>query len=393
MNVRRRRADYRDDPPPSRMAPRRKVPSRRAPRRRSAAVSVASGFYKALVVISALIVAAYIGVSLMVKAPEQKTLPRPSQGGTGIALGPNFGAGSGAADASGTTSQAVPAEPVLNRREGVYNILLAATDAEGYRTDIMMVMCYDTVKQTVGVVSVPRDTLIARPNEHVHLVYGKGGVEQRVEDISNMLGIPIDGYIQVNIKGFITLVDYLNGIDFYVPCDMNYDDPTPGQDLHIHYKKGMQHLNGKQAMEVARFRKNNKDENGKVTGYNDTGRTETQQKLLIALAKKVLAWDNLTKINGFVEIFNKNVSTDLTLNEMMYFAGQAMGLDPSSAVETATLEGNGFGKYRNNVKTYTYCYELDPEKAVETVNRLINPYDRDLTLKDMNIAKADSYHS
>ena len=37
-----------------------------------------------------------------------------------------------------------------------------------------------------------------------------------------------DYYIKVNIKGFITLVDYLDGVDFYIPCDMDYDDPTPG---------------------------------------------------------------------------------------------------------------------------------------------------------------------
>lgn len=391
MNMRRRQSDYRDDPPPRRREVRRtsgRVPPKR---RRNAAASIASGLYKALVILSALIVAVYIGVALMVRAPEQKQLPKPFQNAAGndpVSDNPNNGSGGAAAG-----MPAESAEPALNRRDGVYTVLLAATDADGYRTDIMMVMCYDTVKQTVGVVSVPRDTLVARQDEHPHLVYGKGGVEQRVEDISQMLGIPIDGYIKVNIRGFITLVDYLNGIDFYVPCDMNYDDPTPGQDLHIHYQKGMQHLNGKQAMEVARFRKNNKDENGKVTGYNDTGRTQTQQKLLVALAKKVLAWDNITKINGFVEIFNKNVSTDLTLNEMLYFAGQAMGLDPSTGVETATLEGNGFGVYRNKLKTYRYCYELDPEKTVETVNRLINPYDRDMTLRDMNIAKADSYHN
>ena len=137
-------------------------------------------------------------------------------------------------------------------------------------------------------------------------------------------------------------------------------------------------------MEVARFRKNNDN-----SGYSDVGRTQTQQKLLIALAKKVLAWDNITKINGFVEIFNKNVSTDLTLNEMLYFAGQAMGMDPSAAVETATLPGRGDGVFRG----YRWCFELDPEGTLETVNRLINPYDRDLTLEDMNIAKADSYYS
>ena len=201
-----------------------------------------------------------------------------------------------------------------------------------------------------------------------------------MEDVSNLLGIPIDGYIKVNIKGFITLVDYLGGVDFYVPCDMDYDDPA--QDLFIHYTAGQYKLGGQQAMEVARFRKNNDG-----SGYSDIGRTQTQQKLLVALAKKVLSWDSLTKINGFVEIFNKNVATDLTLDNMMYFAGQAVKLDPSASVETATLPGRGDAIYHGS----TYCYELDPDGTLETVNRLVNPYDREMTLEDMNLAKAESY--
>ena len=380
MNLHRGRRDGRDQPPPRRTAA-RQAPSSRAPaprkhNRRGGAASVAMGFYKGLVVLSALIVAGYIGFSLMVKAPEQKQLPQPPQGGTQAPVIPGANAGSSGA--------AKPEDPMaLNRRKNVYTILLAATDKDGTRTDTMMVMCYDTEKQTVGVVSIPRDSLIDRGSgHHPKLVYGKGGVEQRVEDISQMLGIPIDGYVKVNIKGFITLVDYLGGIDFYVPCNMNYDDPY--QNLSIHYKEGQRNLSGQQAMEVARFRKNNDG-----SGYSDVGRTETQQKLLVALARKVLAWDNLTKINGFVEIFNQNVSTDLTLDNMMYFAGQAINLDPSSAVETATLPGRGDGVFRG----YTWCFELDPEGTLEVVNRLINPYDRDLTLKDMNIAKADSYHN
>ena len=379
MNLHRGRRDSRDQPPPRRTAA-RQAPSRRAPasrkqHRRGGAASVAMGFYKGLVVLSALIVAGYIGFSLMVKAPEQKQLPQPPQNGGQNTTAPGPG---GVGDASGSN----PADPMaLNRREGVYTILLAATDKDGARTDTMMVMCYDTEKQTVGVVSIPRDSLIDRGSgHHAKLVYGKGGVEQRVEDISQMLGIPIDGYIKVNIKGFITLVDYLGGIDFYVPCDMDYDDPF--QNLSIHYKEGQRKLSGQQAMEVARFRKNNDN-----SGYSDVGRTQTQQKLLIALAKKVLSWDSLTKVNGFVEIFNKNVSTDLTLDNMMYFASQAINLDPSAAVETATLPGRGDGVFRG----YTWCFELDPEGTLETVNRLINPYDRDLTLKDMNLTKATSY--
>ena len=52
------------------------------------------------------------------------------------------------------------------------------------------------------------------------------------------------------------------------------------------------------------------------------------------------------------------------------------------------LEGRGDAYYQGQ----SWCFELDPDKAVETVNRLINPYTRDLTLEDMDILRADSYY-
>ena len=330
-------------------------------RRRSPVKSALLGFYKFIVAVSALIVAVFIGFRLMVSPPEQ------AQGPQTVPVGNQTGGNGGGQED----------ENALVRRDLVYNVLLAATDKGGSRTDTMMVMSYDIPNQKVGVISIPRDTLVDRESGSPKLVYGPGGVEQRVKDISDMLGVPIDYYIKVDVSGFIALVDYVDGIDFYVPCDMDYDDPY--QDLYIHYTEGMQHLNGQQAMEVARFRKNNDG-----SGYTDVGRTETQQQLLVALAKKVLSWGNLTRINGFVEIFNEYVDTDLSLNDMLYFASQAIYLDTSTGVETFTLEGDGNVTYRGQ----TYCYELDPESTLEAVNRLINPYTRDLTLEDMNILQA-----
>lgn len=368
---------------------RQRRPAKRRPLpRRSPGAAVALGLYKGLVMVSAIIVAVYIGLQLIAKPPERGEIPqqRPSQAGQ---AGNSGGAGPPAAvDGSGEDEDKLPP---LELRDGVYNILLAAADAEGFRTDTMMVMSYDTKAQKVGVVSIPRDTITRREKGNPKLVYGKGGVEQRMEDISQMLGIPIDGYVKVKIKGFITLVDYLGGVDIEVPVDMNYDDPTPGQDLHIHFKKGYQHLNGQQAMEVARYRHDNNNPDGSPgpnQDYTDVGRTRTQQEILKALAKKVLSWDNITKIGGFVEIFNKNVDTDLTLNEMMWFAQQALGLDLSTGVETTTLEGRGDANYRG----YSWCFELDHEKALETVNSLLNPYTRALTLEEMDLVKADSYY-
>ncbi len=357
ISVARRSGGGRQAPAPERPAPKRP--------RRSGARRVFWGFYKFVVVLSALIVGGYVGITLWVRPPAQTQVTPPSQTGQS-----QQGTGTG----TGTEED----ENALIRRDYVYNILLAATDKEGYRTDTMMVLNYDVPNQKIGVISVPRDTLVHRESGNPKLVYGSGGVEQRVEDISNLLGVPIDYYVKVDINGFIALVDYLNGVDFYVPCDMNYDDPIQG--LSIHYKEGMQHLTGQQAMEVCRFRKNNPDQNGHSTGYSDVGRTQTQQNMLKALAKKVISWDSLTKVNGFVKIFNDYVDTDLALNDMLYFASKAISLDPEG-VEMFTLEGDGEATYRG----VRYCYALDPQSTLDAVNRLINPYQRDLTLEELDI--------
>lgn len=58
----------------------------------------------------------------------------------------------------------------------------------------------------------------------------------------------MDFYVAVDLNGFIELVNAIDGIDFEVPINMNYDDPA--QNLHIHFSAGQQHLDGEEAMEV-----------------------------------------------------------------------------------------------------------------------------------------------
>lgn len=320
--------------------------------------------YRLLVILSILIIAGYLAWNYLLAPPPGVAPPVSSDTSS-----TDMSSGSAPDNLKGGS---------IPRRDKVYNILLAATDNAGVRTDTMMVLNYDVPNQKVGVVSIPRDTLIDRGSGRIpKLVYGTGGVQQRVKDISKLLGVPIDYYIKVDLTGFIALVDYVGGVDFYVPCDMDYDDPY--QDLSIHFKEGQYHLDGQQAMEVARFRKNNDK-----TGYTDVGRSQTQQNMLVALSKKVLSWHSLTKINGFVEIFNDYVDTDLELKHMLYFASQGIHVDPATDVETTTLVGDGTATFRG----HKFCYALDPESTLDTVNRLINPYVRDLTPDEMNLPNA-----
>jgi len=348
-------------------------------RRRSPLRTAGLVLYFIIFGISALIVTGYLAFALFVPEPDIVQPPTAQQPDAPAVVEP-LGGTQEEQPGEESPTEPIPQKEPLVRREGVYNIFLAGADAEGYRTDTMMIVSYDTKAQTVGVVSIPRDTIVDRgEGENPKLVYGKGGVDARRQEISEMLGIPIDYYIKINLQAFVAVVDQLGGVDFYVPCDMNYDDPA--QDLHIHYTEGMQHLNGQQVMEVARFRQNNEDENGNVTGYSDIGRTQTQQKLLVALAKKVLSWNSLTSINNFVEIFKKYVYTDLELNDMLYLASKAIYVDIGTGVKTATLTGDGFAKFRG----HRFCFELDQQHTLDTVNELINPYTRELTLDDMKL--------
>jgi anionic cell wall polymer biosynthesis LytR-Cps2A-Psr (LCP) family protein len=200
-----------------------------------------------------------------------------------------------------------------------------------------------------------------------------------MDEVSNLVGFPVDYYITVDMKAFKALVDEVGGIDFNVPIDMDYDDPT--QDLSIHYTAGMKHLNGQQALEVARFRKNNDG-----TGYpdSDISRIATQQKILTTMAKKVLSWSSITKINRFIDIFAKYVDTDLSVSNLGWFASQALKLDTSGDVSYGTLPGDGSVTY----KGVSWCYELYPEKSLEILNELVNPYKTDLTMDMVDIAQS-----
>jgi len=209
-------------------------------------------------------------------------------------------------------------------------------------------------------------------------------IEALRDTISDMLGIPIDFYVGVNMDGFKELVDELGGIEFNVPVHMSYDDPT--QDLHIHYEPGLQHLDGQDVLNVARCRKNSDgpgtypDNIYSAYPDNDIGRTRTQQQLIGTILKKALS--NPQKINRYIEIFLEYVNTNLEFGEMLWFAEPALGFDFENGMTSATLTGDGNTYYPGWGQ---YCYQLYPEETLETVNQLINPYDQDLTLEDMNI--------
>jgi len=327
---------------------------------------VMKGFYRGMVAISATIVVLYIAMTMAIRPPD-----------IAQAVGTQTDNQTTNNTAEQTSSPDINTEKdgTKTRKEKCYTFLLAASDDGNGNADTIMVMTYDVPNKKIGLVSIPRDTVVktTRKMPKINAAYAQG-VETLRDEVSKLVGIPIDFYLTVDMKAFVELVDAVGGVDFDVPVEMYYHDPD--QDLSIRYMPGMQHLSGQQALEVVRFRKN-----GDGTGYpdSDIGRTRTQQMMLATLAGKVTDWNSISRMKQYLNIFNKYAKTDLSVRDMAYFATEGMKLDLDSALAGATLPGDG----TKNYKGYKWCYALDQAASLAILNQNVNPYTTPLTLQDV----------
>ena len=245
-----------------------------------------------------------------------------------------------------------PKEIVLRRNEGVYTCLLAGTDDGNGCADTLMFGVFDTVNKKAFLVSIPRDTLVNVKGKDykINAVYAYHGIEGVCSAVSAMMAVPVDFYVKVELEAFSAIVDEIGGVWFTVPQDMDYDDPT--QDLHIHLEKGYQLLDGKNALDLMRFRK----------GYSnqDLGRVQTQRDFLVAMVKQTISLSNVTKVTSLINILNKYVDSNMPLSNMVFFATEAIGMDLNTALSSATLPGD-----------WVYPHmELRDEEVLSIVNSL-----------------------
>ena len=316
-----------------------------------------------LIIVLVLLTACVLVKAFFLKAPEQKAAELPAQSA-----------------ASDTDSQQSPEEQAaqealrshLERKGGFYTILLSGLDDDNGGSDTNILMAVDTVNGYVYGASIPRDSkaIIGGKAHKINYAYNKGGTELLASTVSEQLGIPVDYTVCVNLQGFTALVDAIGGVDFEVPISMDYDDPIQG--LSIHFKKGMQHLSGADALRVVRFRHNN---DGTGYGSEDLGRMQTQQKFLKAVAKKMLSFENLiSNPRKYAEIFGQYVDTDLSVTDLAWFGMQVLGMGVDK-IDFSTLP---------NEWKYPYIY-LDPDETLALVNTYLNPYVEDRTAEDLNL--------
>ena len=180
----------------------------------------------------------------------------------------------------------------------------------------------------------------------------------------------------MNIRAVEKLVDCVGGVYYNVPRDMDYDDPS--QDLHIHIPQGYQLLNGENAVKVMRFRVGN-DNSGYYNG--DLGRIATQQDLLMTMASQFLKLGNIPNLSTAIQVFQDNVKTDLTSNNIAFFVREFLKLDREN-IRFHTMPGRLI-----SIRGGSYL-EVVIDEWVEIVDEFLNPFYQTITADNLDILQS-----
>ena len=199
----------------------------------------------------------------------------------------------------------------LDLLSGKKNIVVMGCDIrkdDVGRSDTLFVVMLDKSKKNAALLSVPRDTRVKIKGhgwDKINAAFAYGGQKLTRETVQDFLGIKINNYVLVDFQGFKGLVDAVGGVDINVEKRMYYYDPYDGFEIDL--RPGMQHMDGKTAMQYVRYR----DEEG------DIGRIRRQQKFLMALYKHIASKNIIAKIPGISKQIMSMVKTDLSLKEMV----------------------------------------------------------------------------
>ena len=159
-----------------------------------------------------------------------------------------------------------------------------------------------------------------------------GGPALLVACVTQLTGLPISHYAEIDMDGFISLVDAVGGIEVNIPVDLY--DPQ----LDVSFSAGWQTLTGDQALDLCRMRYAYEQGN---TGYGHGGdvyRAANQRMVISALLKKILASDMSTLLSSVSEL-SKFVAIDrgLGLTDLASLAMAFKGLDSATDIYSTRI--------------------------------------------------------
>ena len=217
---------------------------------------------------------------------------------------------------------------------GKKNIVVMGCDTrkdDAGRSDTLFVVMLDKSKKNAALLSVPRDTRVKIKGhgwDKINAAFAYGGHKLTQETVQEFLGIKLHNYVVVDFQGFKDLVDVIGGVDINVEKRMYYYDPYDGFEIDL--RPGIQHMDGKTAMQYVRYR----DEDG------DIGRIRRQQKFIMALYKQIASKNIITKMPGVSKQIMSMIKTNLSLKEMVELGKVMLDMLEKDGLKMAMVPGS-----------------------------------------------------
>lgn len=231
-----------------------------------------------------------------------------------------------------------------------FSVLLLGVDEredDRGRSDTMVVMTVNPETQSTKMVSIPRDTyteIIGRgTTDKINHAYAFGGIEMSMNTTENLLDIPIDYVVQVNMEGFEDIVDAVDGVT--VNNSLAFDN----------FPEGEIELNGEQALNFVQMRK--QDPRG------DFGRQDRQKQVIQGIMKKGASINSLWNYKDIFDALGQNVRTNMTFDEMVDV--QRNYQDAVTNVDQLIVE-DGYGETINGI----WYYMMDDAELAEIQSTL-----------------------
>ena len=291
-------------------------------------------------------------------------------------------------------------EPFTVLLMGVDSTLDGLSSNASSNGDALILLTFNPNTLSATMLSIPRDSYVPiacftnqKKNKITHAAWG--GAECMINTISNFLDVDIDYYVKMNFKGVVSLVDALGGIEVDVPysfCEQNSNRKW-GQNT-IYVEKGLQKLNGEQALALARNRHPNPAYCGsKWTNYtsDDFVRNQNQQKIIKGTIESFKNINSIDKVSNILNVVSNNLDTSFSTNQLLsfynIFKDTFISKDNSINIEQLVLRGYGAMIYEESFGMELWSYVLHDE----SVNSVKKAMKVNLEVEEPSIIKEFDY--
>ena len=199
-------------------------------------------------------------------------------------------------------------------------------------SDVMMLI--RTGGGAAARLSIPRDTVVEIPGhgmQKINAAYAFGGPALAISVVKSYLGIPINHIVEVNFENFPQLIDAMGGVSYTGPCVLSYlDGGNARGGFTLRLSAGTHHLDGKEALALARTRENHC---GQQPPLPDIARVQRQQALFSDMKSRLLSFSSFLRMPLIAWSAPPAIISDMTGPELlMLFAALTVGGTPPTRV-------------------------------------------------------------